>query len=96
MLEEGVGFKIERIEVEPGNVAIAADASPPQRTHRIMVVRAKPRSSTISGQTAQHQRIEVIPADHKHRLENPGLIDVVMISYQNGEYLSEDDAVRFK
>jgi len=37
-----------------------------------------------------------IPAGHKHRLENPGVIDLVMIEVQVGEYLGEDDIVRFQ
>jgi len=36
-----------------------------------------------------------IPAGHKHRLTNPGIIDLVMIEVQSGEYLGEDDIVRF-
>jgi mannose-1-phosphate guanylyltransferase len=30
-----------------------------------------------------------------HRLVNPGVIDLVMIEVQSGEYLGEDDIVRF-
>jgi mannose-1-phosphate guanylyltransferase len=30
-----------------------------------------------------------------HRLRNPGVIDLVMIEVQSGEYLGEDDIVRF-
>jgi len=37
-----------------------------------------------------------IPAGHRHRLENPGVIDLVMIEVQSGEYLGEDDIVRFQ
>jgi len=37
-----------------------------------------------------------IPAGHKHRLENPGVVDLVMIEVQSGEYLGEDDIVRFE
>jgi len=37
-----------------------------------------------------------IPAGHRHRLENPGVIDLVMIEVQSGEYLGEDDIVRFE
>jgi mannose-1-phosphate guanylyltransferase len=36
-----------------------------------------------------------IPAGHKHRLENPGLLPLVMIEVQSGAYLGEDDIVRF-
>ncbi len=37
-----------------------------------------------------------IPAGHNHTLENPGVIDLVMIDVQSGEYLGEDDIVRFE
>jgi len=37
-----------------------------------------------------------IPAGHKHRLENVGVVDLVMIEVQSGEYLGEDDIVRFE
>jgi len=37
-----------------------------------------------------------IPAGHKHRLENPGILDLVLIEVQSGEYLGEDDIVRFQ
>ncbi|KUJ92140.1 MAG: mannose-1-phosphate guanylyltransferase, partial [Pseudomonas sp. 63_8] len=36
-----------------------------------------------------------IPAGHHHRLVNPGVIDLLMIEVQSGEYLGEDDIVRF-
>ena len=32
----------------------------------------------------------------KHRLENPGKIPLQIIEVQNGEYLEEDDIVRFE
>lgn len=37
-----------------------------------------------------------IPAGHKHRLETPGLLNLVMIEVQSGGYLGEDDIVRFE
>ena len=37
-----------------------------------------------------------IPAGHQHRLENPGVIDLVMIEVQSGEYVGEDDIVRIE
>ena len=30
-----------------------------------------------------------------HRLENPGIIPLIIIEVQSGEYLGEDDIVRF-
>ena len=38
-----------------------------------------------------------IPAGHKQRAENPGGgVDLVMIEVQSGDYLVEDDIVRFE
>ena len=37
-----------------------------------------------------------IPAGHKHRLINPGVMNLVLIEVQCGEYLGEDDIVRFE
>jgi len=37
-----------------------------------------------------------IPAGHTHRVSNPGVLDLVMIEVQSGEYLGEDDIVRFQ
>ena len=36
-----------------------------------------------------------IPIGYNHRLENPGRIPLVIIEVQSGEYLGEDDIVRF-
>ena len=37
-----------------------------------------------------------IPLTTKHRLENPGKIPLEVIEIQNGDYLGEDDIVRFE
>ncbi len=37
-----------------------------------------------------------IPISTKHRLENPGIVSLQVIEVQNGEYLEEDDMVRFE
>nr|MDT0250197.1 mannose-1-phosphate guanylyltransferase/mannose-6-phosphate isomerase [Endozoicomonas sp.] len=36
-----------------------------------------------------------IPIGALHRLENPGKFDLELIEVQSGEYLGEDDIVRF-
>ena len=36
-----------------------------------------------------------IPVETRHRLENPGTAPLVMIEVQCGDYLGEDDIVRF-
>ena len=37
-----------------------------------------------------------IPLGHKHRLSNPGKLDLILIEVQSGSYLGEDDIYRFK
>ena len=37
-----------------------------------------------------------IPAGNRHRLENPGKLELVLIEVQSGEYVGEDDIVRFE
>jgi len=37
-----------------------------------------------------------IPIGAVHRLENPGLVPLDIIEVQIGEYIGEDDIVRFK
>ena len=37
-----------------------------------------------------------IPLGMKHRLENPGQVPLYIIEVQSGDYLGEDDIVRFE
>ena len=37
-----------------------------------------------------------VPIGSRHRLENPGKIDLELIEVQTGSYLDEDDIVRFE
>ena len=95
VLEDGSRFKIKRIEVKPG-ASLSLQMHHHRSEHWIVV-------SGMARVTNGEQEIFVgtnestyIPAGHKHRLENPGVIDLVMIEVQSGEYLGEDDIVRFE
>ena len=95
VLEEGPRFKIKRIEVKP-----AASLSLQMHHHRSehwIVVSGMAR--VVNGEQeifVNTNESTYIPAGHKHRLENPGVVDLVMIEVQSGEYLGEDDIVRFE
>ncbi|HEX6828396.1 MAG TPA: cupin domain-containing protein, partial [Burkholderiales bacterium] len=95
VLEEGDRYKIKRIEVKPG-----ASLSLQMHHHRSehwIVVRGAARIVVGEEELLIHtNQSTYIPAGHKHRLENPGVIDLVMIEVQSGEYLGEDDIVRFQ
>ncbi|OOC11413.1 mannose-1-phosphate guanylyltransferase/mannose-6-phosphate isomerase [Thioalkalivibrio halophilus] len=93
VLEEGERFKMKRIEVKPG-----ASLSLQMHHHRSehwVVVRGTAR--VVNGESEHLLRTDestYIAAGHQHRLENPGILPLVMVEVQSGEYLGEDDIVR--
>ena len=46
--------------------------------------------------TVEKQHSTYIPVETKHRLENSGTAPLVIIEIQCGDYLGEDDIVRFE
>ncbi|HSM98540.1 MAG TPA: mannose-1-phosphate guanylyltransferase/mannose-6-phosphate isomerase [Gallionella sp.] len=95
VLEEGPRFKIKRIVVKPaGRLSLQMHH---HRSEHWVVVSGMAR--VINGEQELFINTDestYIPAGHKHRLENPGVVDLVMIEVQSGEYLGEDDIVRFE
>lgn len=94
VLEEGPRFKIKRIVVKPG-ASLSLQMHHHRSEHWVVV---SGMARVINGETelfVNTNESTFIPPGHKHRLENPGIIDLVMIEVQSGEYLGEDDIVRF-
>lgn len=94
VLEEGVGFKIKRIVVKPG-CKLSLQLHHHRSEHWVVVSGMAKVSNGSDDQFVNVNESTYIPAGHKHRLENPGLIDLVIIEIQSGQYLGEDDIVRF-
>lgn len=95
VLEQGPRFKIKRIEVKPG-AALSLQMHHHRSEHWI-VVQGMARVTNGNGSGLVNiNESTFIPAGHKHRLENPGVLELVMIEVQSGEYLGEDDIVRFE
>jgi mannose-1-phosphate guanylyltransferase len=95
VLEEGQNFKIKRIEVKP-SASLSLQMHRHRSEHWIVV---KGTAHVVNGEqqlTLQTNQSTYIPAGHKHRLSNPGTTDLVMIEVQSGDYLGEDDIVRFE
>ena len=95
LLEEGSGFKIKRIVVKPGHT-LSLQMHHHRSEHWVVVSGA---AKVINGEEESlvaKNESTFIPAGHKHRVENPGVIDLVMIEVQSGDYLGEDDIVRFE
>jgi len=95
VLEEGARFKIKRIEVKPG-ASLSLQMHHHRSEHWIVV---SGMAKVVNGEQelfVSTNQSTYIPAGHKHRLENPGVVGLVMIEVQSGEYLGEDDIVRFE
>ncbi len=95
VLEEGPRFKIKRIEVRPG-ASLSLQMHHHRSEHWIVV---SGMARVVNGDKELFVRTNestYIPAGHKHRLENPGVCELVMIEVQSGEYMGEDDIVRFE
>lgn len=94
VLEEGEGFKMKRIVVKPG-ASLSLQMHYHRSEHWIVV---SGTAKVVNGEKELLVRTNestYIPAGNRHRLENPGRIDLVMIEVQSGAYLEEDDIVRF-
>ncbi|WP_137008607.1 mannose-1-phosphate guanylyltransferase/mannose-6-phosphate isomerase [Aquitalea aquatilis] len=94
VLEDGDRFKIKRIIVKPGQ-SLSLQMHHHRSEHWIVVRGA---AQIINGELelfVSTNESTYIPAGHKHRLTNPGVIDLVLIEVQSGEYLGEDDIVRY-
>ncbi len=92
ILDEGRNYKIRRIEISPKK-----RTSLQRHFHRnefIFVVSGTAFVS-IEDQSSNIQINEFlnIPKLTSHRIENPGVIDLILMEFQSGEYLGDDDII---
>ena len=94
VLEEGHRYKIKRIVVKPG-----AKLSLQMHHHRSehwIVVKGTARVRIGEEEIYIHENESAyVPKSTLHRLENPGRVALEIIEVQNGEYVEEDDIIRF-
>lgn len=94
-LEEGDRFKMKRIEVKPG-ASLSLQLHHHRSEHWIVVSGMAKVINDDRDFFLNTNESTFIKAGYKHRLENPGVIPLVMIEVQSGDYLGEDDIVRFE
>ncbi|MEH2070661.1 MAG: cupin domain-containing protein [Nostoc sp.] len=95
VLEEGRGYKIKRIEVKPGH-RLSLQMHHHRSEHWIVV---SGTARVVCGEQEvllSNNESTYVPQCTAHRLENPGVIPLVLIEVQNGEYLGEDDIIRYQ
>ena len=95
VLENNQAYKTKKIVVRPGK-RLSLQSHFHRNEHWIIVSGTANVTVGEEVKLLQANESTYIPAGHKHRLENPGLIDLVMIEAQVGEYLEEDDIVRYE
>jgi mannose-6-phosphate isomerase len=95
ILEEGRGYKIKRIEVKPGH-RLSLQMHHHRSEHWIVVAGTAKVECGDESIVLSSNQSTYVPQCTTHRLENPGVIPLILIEVQNGEYLGEDDIVRFQ
>lgn len=93
-LQEGPRFKIKRIEVKPG-ASLSLQMHHHRSEHWVVVsgtgrVWLGEREVLLSPNESTY-----VPIGSRHRLENPGKVPLTLIEVQCGDYVGEDDIVRY-
>jgi len=95
VLEEGPGYKIKRIVVNPEERISLQMHN--HRSEHWVVVGGTAKVKIADRETSIHVNESVyVPKSTLHRLENAGKLPLEIIEVQNGEYVGEDDIVRFE
>ena len=94
-VDVGDGFQVKRIKVKPGaRLSLQAHA---RRAEHWIVVRGTARVTRDNDVFELFaNQSTYIPIGAKHRLENPGAEMLELIEVQSGDYLGEDDIVRYE
>ena len=94
VLGEGPGYKMKKIVVTPGQ-QLSLQLHYHRSEHWIVIGGTAKVTIDEQEQMVHVNESVYIPPTTKHRLENPGKIPLEIIEVQNGDYLGEDDIVRF-
>lgn len=94
-LHESSRFKIKRIEVKAGG-KLSSQMHHHRSEHWVVV--SGTAKVTINGEAylTSPNESRYVPVGAVHRLENPGKVPLVMIEVQCGDYVGEDDIVRYE
>jgi len=94
-VDQDEGFQVKRIKVKPG--ARLSLQSHRHRAEHWIVVRGTARVTRDNDVFELHaNQSTYIPLGARHRLENPGKDMLELIEVQSGDYLGEDDIVRYE
>ena len=94
-IDEGERFKVKRIMVNPKS-SLSLQMHHHRAEHWIVVKGIAEITNGDQMITLTENQSTYIPLGQKHRLTNPGSVTLEIIEVQSGNYLGEDDIVRFE
>jgi mannose-1-phosphate guanylyltransferase/mannose-6-phosphate isomerase len=94
-IDSGPRFQVKRIIVKQGG-RLSLQMHHHRAEHWIVVQGTARVTIGDVTKTLHENESTYIPIGAKHRLENPGKIDLELIEVQTGSYLGEDDIVRIE
>ena len=94
-VDEGERFKVKRIQVKPG-ASLSLQMHHHRAEHWIVVKGIAEITNGDQVITLNENQSTFIPQGQTHRLANPGTEPLEIIEVQSGDYLGEDDIVRFE
>jgi mannose-1-phosphate guanylyltransferase/mannose-6-phosphate isomerase len=94
-VDAGPGFQVKRLMVKPGH-KLSLQLHHKRAEHWVVVsgVARVTRGDEVFD--LGRNQSTYVPVETKHRLENPGSEPLLVVEVQSGEYLGEDDIVRFE
>lgn len=94
-IDNGEGFQVKRLTVNPG-ASLSLQMHHHRAEHWVVVAGTAEVTCGEKVFKVEKNQSTYIPLGEKHRLSNPGKIPLHLIEVQSGDYLGEDDIVRFE
>ena len=94
-IDAGDRFQVKRLMVKPG-AALSLQMHHHRAEHWVVVSGTAKVTRGDEVKLLAENESTYIPIGVKHRLENPGKVELHLIEVQSGGYLGEDDIVRFE
>ena len=91
----GERFQVKRINMKPG-AALSLQSHHHRAEHWIVVAGTARVTIGEDVKLLSENESTYIPLGAVHRLENPGIVDLILIEVQTGSYLGEDDIIRYE
>lgn len=94
-VDAGAGFQVKRLMVKPGH-RLSLQMHHKRAEHWVVVSGTARVTRGDEVFTLERNQSTYIPLGTRHRLENAGTEPLLIVEVQSGDYLGEDDIVRFE